>query len=175
MSMQFYTTQKGGLVLEYHNASRWVIDYSSNKLPFDQFLCDTWQFLEEVFEVIFWALTALLNNSLLILLILPPDWISFLDYLLDFGWIAGLLSSSLIGRATIDFPYVATRLLYDFHGKKKDSEVMIRLKGRFSGFFLFVMEILVTERYLFLESFPTQKKGTRYHYSLLVIRGPRSL
>ena len=42
MSMQFYTIQKGGLVLEYHNASRWVIDYSSNKLLFDQFLCDTW-------------------------------------------------------------------------------------------------------------------------------------
>ena len=175
MSMQFYTTQKGGLVLEYHNASRWAIDYSSNKLPFDQFLCDTWQFLEEVFGVIFWALTALLNNSLLILLILPPDWISFLDYLLDFGWITGLLSSSLIGRVTIDFPYVATRLLYDFHGKKKDSKAMIRLKGRFSDFFLFVMEILVTGRYLFLKNFQIQKKETKYHYFPLVIRGPRSL
>ena len=175
MSMQFYTTQKGGLVLEYHNASRWAIDYSSNKLPFDQFLCDTWQFLEEVFGVIFWVLTALLNNSLLILLILPPDWISFLDYLLDFGWIAGLLSSSLIGRATIDFPCVATRLLYDFHGTRKGLKAMIRLKGRFSDFFLSVMEILVTGRYLFLKNFQIQKKETKYHYFPLVIRGLRSL
>jgi hypothetical protein len=81
----------------------------------------------------------------------------------------------LIGRATIDFPCVVTRLLYDFHGKKKDSKAMIRLKGRFSDFFLFVMEIPVTGRYLFLKNFQIQKKETKYHYSLLVIKGPRSL
>jgi hypothetical protein len=71
---------------------------------------------------------------------------------------------------TVDFQCVATRLLYDFHDKKKGSEAMIRLKGRFSDFFLFVMEILVTGRYLFLKNFQIQKKETKYHYFPLVIR-----